>query len=150
MTEHANSRRRRGVALRLATLQGKAKEGVWRAAEVERLSERREVNSTRDDLDGLVQTRAATAASGQPLCLDRWAWSLIAEDAVATELQVKTKQLAQTEIRTEAARMALASANRRTDKAKTLHDEAKHLEAHQVELGRLDATLDLLAARGRA
>lgn len=150
MTEHADSRRRRGVALRLATLQGKAKEGAWRAVDLERLNERREVDSTRGALDGLVQARAASAASGEALCLDRWAWSLIAEDAVATELQAKTKQLAQTEVRTEAARLALASANRRTEKAKTLHDEARRLEAHQVELGRLDATLDLLAARGRA
>jgi hypothetical protein len=75
---------------------------------------------------------------------------LIAEDAVAAELQVKTRQLAQTEVRTEAARVALASANRRTEKARTLHDDAKRLEAHQVDLGRLDATLDLLAAKGRA
>lgn len=147
MTEHAEARRRRAVALRVATLGAVVREGAWRSAESARQAGQKAVDSSELALERLVRSRAATLAAGQTVNLDRWAWSLVAEEAVAATLSEQREHLLAAEYSANHARSEWASSNRRMTHAEASHGEAKRTEAHHVELARLDATLDVLAAR---
>jgi hypothetical protein len=147
MTEHAEARRRRAVALRVATLGSVVREGAWRSAESSRRKSQEDVESSEQRLEQLVASRAVTAGAGKALDLDRWSWSLVAEEAVATTLAAQTEALRDAESIAEAARCDWVAANRRVEHAQARHGEAKRAEVHHVELARLDATLDVLAAR---
>jgi hypothetical protein len=148
VTEHAETRRRRAVALRVATLGAVVREGAWRSAESSRRQSQQDVESSKHRLAQLVSSRADALGAGKPLDLDRWAWSLVAEEAVAATLAEQAETLRAAESTAEAARSAWVAANRRVDHAEARHGEAKRAEGHHVELARLDATLDVLAARG--
>ena len=150
MTEHAEARRRRAVALRVAKLGSVVREGAWRTAETSRRKSQEDVESSQQRLEQLVASRAVTSSAGKALDLDRWSWSLVAEEAVATTLAAQTEALRDAESTAEAARSAWVAANRRVEHAQARHGEAKRAEGHHVELARLDATLDLLAARSES
>ena len=147
MTEHADARRRRAIALRVATLGSVVREGAWRTAETSRRQSQQDVESSEQRLEQLVASRATTSSAGKALDLDRWSWSLVAEEAVAATLAEQTDALRVAESTAEAARSAWVAANRRVEHAQARHGEAKRTEVHHVELARLDATLDVLAAR---
>jgi hypothetical protein len=147
MSEHAEARRRRAVALRVATLAAVVREGAWRSAESTRRQSQQEVESSEQVLGQLVSSRAATAASGKAVDLDRWAWSLVAEDAVAATLAEQTDALRAAESTADLARSAWVLAHRRVEHAQVRHGEATRSESYHLELLRLDATLDVLAAR---
>ena len=148
MTEHAEARRRRAVALRVAKLGSVVREGAWRSAESSRRKSQEDVESSEQRLEQLVASRAVTSSAGKALDLDRWSWSLVAEEAVATTLAAQTEALRDAESTADAARSAWVAANRRVEHSQARHGEAKRAEIHHVELARLDATLDVLAARG--
>jgi len=147
VTEHTDARRRRSVALRVATLGSVIREGAWRSAENARRQSQDDVESSEKHLEQLVASRAMTSSAGKALDLDRWSWSLVAEEAVAATLASQTDALRDAESIAEAARSAWVAANRRVELAEARHSEAKRAEVHHVELARLDATLDVLAAR---
>lgn len=147
MTEHAEVRRRRAIALRVATLGSVVREGAWRTAESSRRKSQQDVESSEQRLEQLVASRAVTSSAGKALDLDRWSWSLVAEEAVATTLAAQTETLRDAQSIAEAARSAWVAANRRVEHAQERHGEAKRAEVHHIELARLDATLDVLAAR---
>ena len=147
MTEHADKRRRRAVALRVATLGAVVREALWRSAESARRESAQEFDLSERVLEQLVVSRAASSVAGENVNLDRWTWSLVAEDHASSVLVQRAAELQVAEHHADEARSELSAAKRRVDLSASRHSEAKRIDAHHVEMKRLDSTLDLLSAR---